>query len=134
MDSETVFDLLIIGGGINGTAIARDASGRGLKVMLVEQGDLASGTSSKSTKLIHGGLRYLEYYDFKLVREALIEREVLLNAAPHIIWPLRFVLPYHEGLRPKWMIRLGLFLLHPWRSTPRGVHPPPSNRNIHKRW
>ena len=110
MNSETVFDLLIIGGGINGTAIARDASGRGLKVMLVEQGDLASGTSSKSTKLIHGGLRYLEYYDFKLVREALIEREVLLNAAPHIIWPLRFVLPYHEGLRPKWMIRLGLFL------------------------
>ncbi|MDP8997114.1 MAG: glycerol-3-phosphate dehydrogenase [Pseudomonadota bacterium] len=110
MNNETVFDLLIIGGGINGTAIARDASGRGLKVMLVEQGDLASGTSSKSTKLIHGGLRYLEYYDFKLVREALIEREVLLNAAPHIIWPLRFVLPYHEGLRPKWMIRLGLFL------------------------
>ncbi len=110
MNSETVFDLLIIGGGINGTAIARDASGRGLKVMLVEQGDLASGTSSKSTKLIHGGLRYLEYYDFKLVREALIEREVLLNAAPHVIWPLRFVLPYHEGLRPKWMIRLGLFL------------------------
>ncbi|MEO9169258.1 MAG: FAD-dependent oxidoreductase, partial [Aestuariivirga sp.] len=110
MNNETVFDLLIIGGGINGTAIARDASGRGLKVMLVEQGDLASGTSSKSTKLIHGGLRYLEYYDFKLVREALIEREVLLNSAPHIIWPLRFVLPYHEGLRPKWMIRLGLFL------------------------
>ena len=110
MQSEIIFDLLIIGGGINGTAIARDAAGRGLKVMLVEQGDLASGTSSKSTKLIHGGLRYLELYDFKLVREALIEREVLLNAAPHIIWPLRFVLPYHEGLRPKWMIRIGLFI------------------------
>lgn len=110
MDNETIFDLLIIGGGINGTAIARDAAGRGLKVMLVEQNDLASGTSSKSTKLIHGGLRYLEFYDFKLVREALIEREVLLNAAPHIIWPLRFVLPYHDGLRPRWLIRLGLFL------------------------
>ena len=110
MKHEIIYDLLIIGGGINGTAIARDAAGRGLKVMLVEQNDLASGTSSKSTKLIHGGLRYLEFYDFKLVREALIEREVLLNAAPHIIWPLRFVLPYHDGLRPRWMIRIGLFL------------------------
>ena len=110
MEHDQIFDLLVIGGGINGTAIARDAAGRGLSVMLVEQNDLASGTSSKSTKLIHGGLRYLEFYDFKLVREALIEREVLLNAAPHIIWPLRFVLPYHDGLRPKWLIRLGLFL------------------------
>ena len=104
------YDLFIIGGGVNGTAIARDAAGRGLSVYLVEQDDLASGTSSKSTKLIHGGLRYLEYYEFRLVREALIEREVLLNAAPHIIWPLRFVLPHHAGLRPRWLIRLGLFL------------------------
>ncbi len=104
------FDLLIIGGGINGSAIARDAAGRGLKVLLSEKDDLASHTSSSSTKLIHGGLRYLEHYEFKLVREALIEREVLLRAAPHIIWPMRFVLPYDEGLRPAWMLRLGLFL------------------------
>ena len=105
-----IYDLFIIGGGVNGTAIARDAAGRGLKVFLAEKDDLASGTSSASTKLIHGGLRYLEYYEFRLVREALIEREVLLNAAPHIIWPLRFVLPHHAGLRPRWLIRLGLFL------------------------
>ena len=105
-----LYDLFIIGGGVNGTAIARDAAGRGLKVFLAEQGDLAQGTSSASTKLIHGGLRYLETYEFRLVREALIEREVLLNAAPHIIWPLRFVLPHHAGLRPRWLIRLGLFL------------------------
>src|SRR5438270_11051370 len=104
------FDLAIIGGGINGTGIARDAAGRGLKVLLVEQSDLASATSSASTKLIHGGLRYLEYYEFRLVREALQEREVLLSAAPHIIWPLRFVLPHEKHLRPSWMIRLGLFL------------------------
>jgi glycerol-3-phosphate dehydrogenase len=104
------YDLFIIGGGVNGCGIARDASGRGLKVFLAEQGDLASGTSSASTKLIHGGLRYLEHYEFRLVREALIEREVLLNAAPHIIWPLRFVLPHHQGLRPWPLIRLGLFL------------------------
>ena len=103
-------DLFIIGGGVNGCGIARDAAGRGLKVFLAEQGDLASGTSSSSTKLIHGGLRYLEHYEFRLVREALIEREVLLNAAPHIIWPLRFVLPHHQGLRPRPLIRLGLFL------------------------
>jgi glycerol-3-phosphate dehydrogenase len=103
-------DLFVIGGGINGTGIARDAAGRGLKVLLAEQGDLASATSSASTKLIHGGLRYLEYYEFRLVREALIEREVLLRSAPHIIWPLRFVLPHHRGLRPWPMIRLGLFL------------------------
>jgi len=103
-------DLFIIGGGINGCGIARDAAGRGLKVFLAEQGDLASGTSSASTKLIHGGLRYLEHYEFRLVREALIEREVLLRAAPHIIWPLRFVLPHHRGLRPRPLIRLGLFL------------------------
>ena len=103
-------DLLIIGGGINGTAIARDASGRGLSVLLCEKDDLASHTSSASTKLIHGGLRYLEYYEFRLVREALREREVLLRAAPHIIWPLRFILPYDKGLRPAWLLRLGLFL------------------------
>jgi glycerol-3-phosphate dehydrogenase len=104
-----IYDLFIIGGGINGCGIARDASGRGLKVFLAEQGDLASGTSSASTKLIHGGLRYLEHYEFRLVREALIEREVLLKSAPHIIWPLRFVLPHHQGLRPWPLIRLGLF-------------------------
>ncbi len=104
------YDMLIIGGGINGTAIARDAAGRGLKVLLCEKDDLASHTSSSSTKLIHGGLRYLEHYEFRLVRESLIEREVLLRAAPHIIRPMRFVLPYDEGLRPAWMLRLGLFL------------------------
>ncbi|SHO49366.1 glycerol-3-phosphate dehydrogenase [Desulfopila aestuarii] len=105
-----VYDVAIIGGGINGCGIARDAAGRGLSVFLCEQNDLASGTSSSSTKLIHGGLRYLEYYEFRLVREALTEREVLLRAAPHIIWPLRFILPHHKGLRPAWLIRLGLFL------------------------
>ncbi|WP_374311852.1 glycerol-3-phosphate dehydrogenase [Dongia sp.] len=105
-----IFDIAVIGGGINGCGIARDAVGRGLKVLLAEQNDLASGTSSASTKLIHGGLRYLEHYEFRLVREALIEREVLLRAAPHIIWPLRFILPHHKGLRPRWFIRLGLFL------------------------
>jgi glycerol-3-phosphate dehydrogenase len=103
-------DLLVIGGGINGAGIARDAAGRGLTVVLCEQADLASATSSSSSKLIHGGLRYLEYYEFRLVREALIEREVLLRAAPHIIRPLRFVLPHDRGQRPAWMIRLGLFL------------------------
>lgn len=107
---DPVYDLAIIGGGINGCGIARDAAGRGLSVFLCEQNDLASGTSSASTKLIHGGLRYLEYYEFRLVREALREREVLLNAAPHIIWPLRFILPHNKGLRPAWLVRLGLFL------------------------
>ncbi|KJR97263.1 MAG: glycerol-3-phosphate dehydrogenase [Desulfobulbaceae bacterium BRH_c16a] len=105
-----VFDVAVIGGGINGCGITRDAAGRGLSVFLCEQEDLAFGTSSASTKLIHGGLRYLEYYEFRLVREALREREVLLSAAPHIIRPLRFILPHHEGLRPAWLIRLGLFL------------------------
>ncbi len=105
-----VYDLAIIGGGINGTGIARDAAGRGLSVLLLEQGDLAGATSSASTKLIHGGLRYLEHYEFRLVREALAEREVLLRIAPHIVWPLRFVLPHHAGLRPWWLIRAGLFL------------------------
>ncbi|GAO40746.1 glycerol-3-phosphate dehydrogenase [Sphingomonas changbaiensis NBRC 104936] len=104
------YDLLIIGGGINGAAIAREAALNGLTVLLVEKGDLASGTSSASTKLIHGGLRYLEYYEFKLVREALIERERLLKAAPHLIYPLQFVLPHEHAVRPKWMIRAGLFL------------------------
>ena len=105
-----IYDLLIVGGGINGCAIARDAAGRGLAVRLVEQGDLAQGTSSASTKLIHGGLRYLELYEFRLVHEALAERELLLAAAPHIIWPLKFVLPYEKGLRPVWLLRLGLFI------------------------
>ena len=103
-------DLLIVGGGINGTGIARDAAGRGLSVLLVEQDDLAGHTSSASTKLIHGGLRYLEYGEFRLVREALIERERLWGMAPHIIWPLRFVLPQTQSPRPAWMVRLGLFL------------------------
>ena len=107
---DRIFDLAIIGGGINGCGIARDAAGRGNSVFLCEMNDLASGTSSWSTKLIHGGLRYLEYYEFRLVREALIEREVLWRIAPHIIRPLRFVLPHHAGLRPAWLLRLGLFL------------------------
>jgi glycerol-3-phosphate dehydrogenase len=106
----TVTDLLIVGGGINGAGIARDAVGRGLSVLLCEQGDLAGYTSSASTKLIHGGLRYLEYYEFRLVREALFERERLLESAPHIIWPLRFILPHEKGIRPAWFVRLGLFL------------------------
>ena len=104
------FDLVVVGGGINGVGIARDAAGRGIRVLLVEQHDLASGTSSASTKLIHGGLRYLEHYAFRLVREALIERELLWRMAPHLIRPMRFVLPHHAELRPAWMLRLGLFL------------------------
>jgi glycerol-3-phosphate dehydrogenase len=104
------YDLLVVGGGINGAGIARDAAGRGLSVLLCEKNDLASATSSASSKLIHGGLRYLEYGEFRLVREALMEREVLLAAAPHIIWPLRFVLPHDSSLRPRPLIRLGLFL------------------------
>ncbi|WP_110642979.1 glycerol-3-phosphate dehydrogenase [Salinicola sp. CPA57] len=104
------YDLIVIGGGINGAGIARDAAGRGLSVLLVEADDLASQTSSASTKLIHGGLRYLEQYEFKLVAKALSEREVLLKAAPHIIWPMRFILPHQKHLRPAWMIRTGLFL------------------------
>ena len=103
-------DLFVIGGGINGAGIARDAAGRGLSVTLCEKNDLAEGTSSRSGKLVHGGLRYLEYYKFRLVREALMEREVLMNAAPHIIWPMRFVLPHSAQDRPAWLIRLGLFL------------------------
>lgn len=104
------YDLFVIGGGINGCGIARDAAGRGLNVYLCEQGDLAQGTSSSSTKLIHGGLRYLEHYEFRLVRESLKEREVLLKSAPHIISPLRFILPHKKDMRPAWLLRLGLFI------------------------
>jgi glycerol-3-phosphate dehydrogenase len=104
------YDVAIVGGGINGAGIARDAAGRGARVLLLEAGDLASGTSSKSTKLIHGGLRYLEHYEFALVHEALVEREALWRIAPHVIRPLRFVLPHAKGLRPAWLLRLGLFL------------------------
>lgn len=103
-------DLLVIGGGANGAGIARDAAGRGLSVLLVERGDLGGATSSASSKLIHGGLRYLEHYEFRLVREALAEREVLLRLAPHIVWPMRFVLPHLAEMRPRWMLRAGLFL------------------------
>src|SRR5687768_257293 len=109
-ENGAVVDLLVVGGGVNGAGIARDAVGRGLSVLLCEKGDLAEGTSSRSGKLVHGGLRYLEYYEFRLVREALIEREVLLAAAPHIIWPMRFVLPHDSFLRPAWLLRTGLFL------------------------
>lgn len=110
MSTSDPFDVFIIGGGINGCGIARDAAGRGYSVCLAEMNDLANATSSGSTKLIHGGLRYLEHYEFRLVREALREREVLWSTAPHIIRPLRFVLPHHQGLRPAWLLRLGLFL------------------------
>ena len=110
MTQGSRYDLLVVGGGINGAGIARDAAGRGLSVLLCEQDDLAAHTSSASTKLIHGGLRYLEYREFGLVRKALQERETLLRAAPHIMWPLRFVMPHMPDLRPAWMIRAGLFL------------------------
>ena len=106
----TLYDLLVVGGGVNGTGIARDAAGRGYSVMLCEMNDLASGTSSSATKLVHGGLRYLEYYKFRLVQESLAEREVLWAMAPHIIWPLRFVLPHVKDMRPAWLLRLGLFI------------------------
>ncbi len=129
---DGTFDLAVIGGGINGVGIARDASGRGARVLLLEAGDLAQGTSSASTKLIHGGLRYLEHYEFALVREALYERERLWEIAPHIIHPMRFVLPHVKGLRPAWMLRLGLWLydhiggrklLPPTRTVKLGRHP-----------
>jgi glycerol-3-phosphate dehydrogenase len=110
MQKDEMVDLLVIGGGINGAGIARDAAGRGLSVLLVERGDLAGSTSSSSSKLIHGGLRYLEQYEFRLVAEALAEREVLLRVAAHLVWPARFVMPHVPELRPRWMIRLGLFL------------------------
>lgn len=105
-----IYDILIVGGGVNGCGIARDAAGRGHSVLLAEMGDLGQGTSSNSTKLFHGGLRYLEYYEFRLVRESLKEREILLRNMPHISWPMRFVLPVNKGQRPAWLIRLGLYL------------------------
>jgi glycerol-3-phosphate dehydrogenase len=108
--SGSIHDLAVIGGGINGCGIARDAAGRGASVLLLEAGDLARGTSSASTKLIHGGLRYLEHYEFSLVRESLSERERIWGIAPHIVHPLRFVLPHVRGLRPRWLLRVGLFL------------------------
>ena len=109
-ESEKTVDVLVVGGGVNGVGVALDAAGRGLSVALCEKGDLAGATSSSSSKLIHGGLRYLEHYEFRLVKEALAEREVLLKKAPHIMWPLRFRLPHQKHLRPAWMIRIGLFL------------------------
>ena len=110
MSETSIFDLVVVGGGINGAGIARDAAGRGLSVLLVEQEDLASATSSRSSKLVHGGLRYLETFQFRLVREALTEREVLLKLAPHIIHPLRFILPHVPAMRPRWMVGAGLWL------------------------
>jgi len=110
MNRQDTVDLFVIGGGVNGAGIARDAAGRGLSVVLCEKDDLGEGTSSRSSKMVHGGLRYLEYYEFRLVREALMEREVLMNAAPHIIRPMRFVLPHSPEDRPAWLVRLGLFL------------------------
>lgn len=107
---DTAYDLLVIGGGINGAGVAADAAGRGLTVCLVEMGDLASGTSQSSSKLIHGGLRYLEHFEFRLVREALAEREIMLERAPHIVWPLRFVMPEAPGTRARWKLRAGLLL------------------------
>jgi len=139
----TDFDLAIVGGGINGAGIARDAAGRGLNVLLVEQNDLASGTSSASTKLIHGGLRYLEHGWFSLVREALGEREVLLRMAPHLIRPMRFVLPVEPGMRPSWLLRLGLFvydhlggrgLLPPTRSIDLARDPLGAPLRVQYRW
>ena len=110
VETDRQYDLAVIGGGINGCGIARDAAGRGWSVLLCEQADLGGGTSSASTKLIHGGLRYLEHREFRLVREALLEREVIWRMAPHIVWPLRFVLPHNRGQRPAWLLRAGLFL------------------------
>ena len=122
------YDVLVIGGGINGCGIARDAVGRGYSVCLCEAGDFGGGTSSASTKLVHGGLRYLEHYEFMLVRKALMEREVLWKNAPHIIWPMRFVLPHHSGLRPAWLLRLGLFLYD--HIGGRKLLPPTSSVNL----
>ena len=110
MTAPSIYDIVVIGGGINGVGIARDAVGRGLSVLLAEQHDLAQHTSSASTKLIHGGLRYLEHMEFMLVRKALLEREVILRSAPHITWPLRFVMPHDPSMRPEWMIRAGIYL------------------------
>ncbi len=123
-------DLFIVGGGVNGAGVARDAAGRGLSVLLVEQGDLAGATSSSSSKLIHGGLRYLENYEFRLVRESLLERERLWKVAPHLITPLRFVLPHHKGLRPAFILRLGLFLYD--HIGGRKLLPPTKRLNLRK--
>jgi glycerol-3-phosphate dehydrogenase len=109
-ENSNIVDVLVVGGGVNGVGVALDAAGRGLSVTLCEKGDLAGATSSSSSKLVHGGLRYLEQYEFRLVKEALAEREVLLKKAPHIMWPLRFRLPHQKHLRPAWMIKIGLFL------------------------
>src|SRR5262249_7823741 len=122
---QTPLDLFVVGGGINGAGIACDAVGRALTVGLCERGDFAGATSSASTKLIHGGLRYLEHYEFRLVREALQEREVLLAKAPHLAHPLRFVLPHEPHLRPRWMLRLGLFLYDPLHRHLTPPHTPP---------
>lgn len=127
---SNMHDILVIGGGINGVGIARDAAGRGLDVVLCEKDDLASHTSSASSKLIHGGLRYLENYEFRLVRESLAEREILLRAAPHIIWPVRIVLPVLKGMRPKWMLRIGLFLYD--HLAKRAVLPATKTLDLHK--
>lgn len=110
LGSDQACDVLVVGGGINGAGIARDLAGRGWRVVLCEQDDLGAHTSSSSSKLIHGGLRYLEYREFGLVRKALLERERLLRSAPHIMWPMRFVLPHDAHMRPAWMIRMGLWL------------------------
>ncbi len=125
-----VFDMAIIGGGVNGCGIARDAAGRGASVVLFEKNDLASATSSASTKLIHGGLRYLEQYAFRLVHEALSERAVLARIAPHMVTPLRFILPHHKGLRPRWMLRIGLFLYD--HLGERGALKPTQSVDLHK--
>jgi len=130
MVDAVVHDVFVIGGGINGCGIARDAAGRGYSVFLAEMNDLASGTSSAATKLIHGGLRYLEHYEFRLVREALMEREVLWGIAPHIIWPLRIVLPHHKGLRPAWFLRLGLFVYDTLGG--RKLLPPTKTLDLHQ--
>ncbi len=119
----TEVDILVIGGGVNGTAIARDAAGRGLRVALCEMNDLASGTSSASTKLIHGGLRYLEHREFNLVRKSLIERDILLRTAPHLVKPMRFILPHERGQRPRWLLRLGLFI-YDWLGPKNPLLPP----------
>jgi glycerol-3-phosphate dehydrogenase len=128
--SANVYDVLVVGGGINGAGITRDLAGRGWRVLLVEQHDLAAHTSSSSTKLVHGGLRYLEYYEFSLVRKALQEREVLMRSAPHIIWPLRFVMPHQPSTRPAWLIRIGLFLYDHLAS--REVLPGSTSVNLRK--
>lgn len=129
LPNDLLNDLLIVGGGINGAGMARDAAGRGLRVALCEKGDLAGATSSASSKLIHGGLRYLEYFEFRLVREALAEREVLLHIAPHLVRPLRFVLPLVNTIRPAWMVRLGLFIYDHL-----GPHPSlPNSRSLNLR-